>query len=117
MLTALKAAIPDTAATAVMAAAYAHDVGKSHKIWQDALCALAPPERRPTIDAGRPWAKSDRTGQLKFAGDVQFRHELASLLMLDGPLHGLLAHPGALSILSMTGSTRPEASRRIGVRT
>jgi CRISPR-associated endonuclease/helicase Cas3 len=28
---------------------------------------------------------------LRFAGDVHFRHELASLLMLDGPLDGLLA--------------------------
>src|SRR5208282_5974665 len=30
------------------------------------------------------------TGRLRFAGDVRFRHELASLLLLDGPLHGLL---------------------------
>lgn len=29
-------------------------------------------------------------GRLRFAGDVRFRHELASLLMLDGPLQGLL---------------------------
>jgi CRISPR-associated endonuclease/helicase Cas3 len=25
-----------------------------------------------------------------FAGDVSFRHELASLLLIDGPLHGLI---------------------------
>jgi CRISPR-associated endonuclease/helicase Cas3 len=66
-------------------------VGKSHKIWQDALCDLAPAGRRAEIDDGRPWAKSGQTGRLKFAGDVRFRHELASLLMLDGPLHGLFA--------------------------
>ena len=27
---------------------------------------------------------------LRFTGGVAFRHELASLLLIDGPLHGLL---------------------------
>ena len=39
---------------------------------------------------GRPWAKSGVTGAW-FGGGVPFRHELASLLMLDGPLNVLLA--------------------------
>jgi CRISPR-associated endonuclease/helicase Cas3 len=72
-------------------AAYLHDVGKAHKIWQDALCALASAERKAEIDASRPWAKSAVTGALRFDGGVAFRHELASLLMLDGPLRELLA--------------------------
>ena len=91
LLEALKPSIRGATSDATVAAAYAHDVGKSHKIWQDALCALAPAERRAEVDAGRPWAKSGQAGRLDFAGDVRFRHELASLLMLDGPLRGLLA--------------------------
>jgi CRISPR-associated endonuclease/helicase Cas3 len=81
---------PDAARTAVTAA-YLHDVGKAHKIWQDALCDLAAPERKAEVDAGRPWAKSDGQGRLRFDGGFGFRHELASMLMLDGPLHELLA--------------------------
>jgi CRISPR-associated endonuclease/helicase Cas3 len=84
-------------AEAVVAAAYLHDVGKAHPTWQDALCRLAPPGRADEIEAGRPWAKSDSTGRLRFAGNVPFRHELASLLIVDGPLRGFLgglAEPG-----------------------
>src|SRR5689334_25185111 len=84
-------ALPDGAARSLVAAAYLHDVGKAHGIWQDALCALAPEERRDEITAGRPWAKSGIDAPLRFEGDVAFRHELASLLILDGPLRGLLA--------------------------
>jgi CRISPR-associated endonuclease/helicase Cas3 len=90
LLKVLAPAISGATADAAVAAAYAHDVGKCHKIWQDALCDLAPDERRAEIGAGRPWAKSGQTGRLNFAGGVRFRHELASLLMLDGPLRGLL---------------------------
>jgi CRISPR-associated endonuclease/helicase Cas3 len=90
LLDVLKPNIGNAVADAAVVAAYAHDVGKCHKIWQDALCALAPSDRRAEIDAGGPWAKSGQGGRLRFAGDVQFRHELASLLMLDGPLDGLL---------------------------
>ncbi len=79
----------DAARSAVMAA-YLHDIGKAHKIWQDALCALASAERKDEIDARRPWAKSDSNKPLRFEGSVSFRHELASLLMLDGPLRELL---------------------------
>jgi len=91
LLSVIGAALPDGAAQAAVTAAYVHDVGKAHKIWQDALCSLAPAERKDEIDAGRPWAKSGGTGRLRFDGGVAFRHELASLLMLDGPLRDLLA--------------------------
>jgi CRISPR-associated endonuclease/helicase Cas3 len=91
LLSALRPGLPDAAAAAVVTAAYLHDIGKAHKIWQDALCGLAPAERKDEIDAGRPWAKSGGQGRLRFDGGVAFRHELASLLMLDGPLSDLLA--------------------------
>jgi CRISPR-associated endonuclease/helicase Cas3 len=71
-------------------AAYLHDAGKAYPTWQDALCDLAPPERQAEIMAGRPWAKSGSDKPLRFAGDVPFRHELASLLLADGPLHSLV---------------------------
>jgi len=83
--------LPDGAARSVEAAAYLHDVGKAHTIWQDALCSLAPEGQRDEIAAGRPWAKSGIDAPLRFEGGVAFRHELASLLILDGPLRGLLA--------------------------
>ena len=53
--------------------------------------ALAPADRRDEIDAGRPWAKSGCTGGCASTATCAFRHELASLLLLDGPLRGLLA--------------------------
>ena len=90
LLSALQPDLPDDAAPTVVTAAYLHDVGKAHKIWQDALCALAPADRKDEIDAGRPWAKSGGQGQLRFVGGVAFRHELASLMILDGPLRDLL---------------------------
>jgi CRISPR-associated endonuclease/helicase Cas3 len=83
--------VPDGAARSAVAAAYLHDVGKAHRIWQDALCGVAPEEWRDEVAAGRPWAKSGTSKRLLFAGGVAFRHELASLLLLDGPLHELLA--------------------------
>lgn len=89
LLAALRPTLPADAAAAVVTAAHLHDVGKAHKIWQDALCSLAPEEGKDEIDVGRPWAKSGGTGRLRFDGGA-FRHELASLLMLDGPLHELL---------------------------
>ena len=83
--------IPTDAARSAIVAGYLHDAGKAHEIWQDALCALAGNEEKAEIAVGRPWAKSGRDGALHFAGDVGFRHELASLLLIDGPLSGLLA--------------------------
>jgi CRISPR-associated endonuclease/helicase Cas3 len=91
LLSAIQADLPDGAAESALTAAYLHDVGKAHKTWQDALCRLAPAEREDEIEARRPWAKSDGTGELRFDGGVSFRHELASLLIIDGPLRELLA--------------------------
>jgi CRISPR-associated endonuclease/helicase Cas3 len=94
LLAALGAALPDGAADAVLTAAYLHDAGKAHAIWQNALCELALPEQRAEITAGRPWAKSAERGRLRFEGGVVFRHELASLLLVDGSLHELLKGAG-----------------------
>jgi CRISPR-associated endonuclease/helicase Cas3 len=93
LLAVLAPSIPPEAAAAVIVAGYLHDIGKAHVIWQDALCALADDDDQAEIAAGRPWAKSGTTskaGRLEFAGGPGFRHELASLLFLDGPLRGLL---------------------------
>ncbi|MBM7078327.1 type I-G CRISPR-associated helicase/endonuclease Cas3g [Micromonospora humida] len=84
--------LPVSVLRAVAVAAYAHDAGKAHPMWQDALCALAVPGDRDRVDAGRPWAKSGGSGRLVYPdGTSDFRHELVSLLLLDGPLRGLLA--------------------------
>jgi CRISPR-associated endonuclease/helicase Cas3 len=84
--------LPPGAARSAVIAGYLHDAGKAHEIWQDALCALAPDNEKDVITAGRPWAKSGGAGgRLEFAGGVAFRHELASLLLIDGPLRSLLA--------------------------
>ena len=90
LLSVLRPDLPDGAEQAVVTAAYLHDTGKAHKIWQDALRALALPGERDTIGTDGPWAKSGRDGRLRFAGGVSFRHELASLLLVDGPLRPVL---------------------------
>src|SRR5262249_24950217 len=93
LLEVLSPAISDSAWRSVIVAGWLHDVGKGHATWQDALCALAPASDRDMVAAGRPWAKSGSgaEGRLEFADGVRFRHELASLLLLDGPLRDLLA--------------------------
>ena len=94
LLAVLAPGIAPEAAAAAVAAGYLHDLGKAHPIWQDALCALADDDDADAVSAGRPWAKSGETsksGRLEFAGGPGFRHELASLMFLDGPLRGLLA--------------------------
>jgi CRISPR-associated endonuclease/helicase Cas3 len=91
LLGALRPAIPQAAGRSVVTAGYLHDVGKAHEIWQDALCNLATAEEKDDVAGGRPWAKSARSGSLDFEGGVAFRHELASLLLIDGPLCHLLA--------------------------
>ena len=92
LLSVLAPAVPPDAGQSAVIAGYLHDAGKAHEIWQDALCALAAEEEQDEITAGRPWAKSGGNGgALRFAGGVAFRHELASLLLIDGPLHDLLA--------------------------
>lgn len=90
LLDAIRPGVREQAKRAVVCAAYLHDIGKAHKIWQDALCELATPNERDRVGAARPWAKSGREGRLRFNGGVAFRHELASLLLLDGPLCGLI---------------------------
>ncbi|MBO0802479.1 MAG: CRISPR-associated helicase Cas3' [Nocardiopsaceae bacterium] len=87
----LKPDIDDAPLRSAITAAYLHDLGKAHPIWQDALCALATAEDEARVAAGRPWAKSGgKGGALRFAGGVAFRHELASVLLLDGPYCHLL---------------------------
>ncbi len=90
LLDVLHPKLPDGTALSAVTAAYLHDVGKAHEIWQDALCDLAEPDEEDRINAGRSWAKSKSDGRLFFKGGVAFRHELASLLILDGPLNDLL---------------------------
>ncbi|MFI2663399.1 CRISPR-associated helicase/endonuclease Cas3 [Micromonospora carbonacea] len=92
LIAAIGLVLPGPVLRAVAVAAYAHDVGKAHPTWQDALCALAGPADREWVDAGRPWAKSGVDGRLVYPdATTSFRHELVSLLLLDGPLRGLLA--------------------------
>jgi CRISPR-associated endonuclease/helicase Cas3 len=91
LLAVLAPAISQASARAVVLAGYLHDSGKAHATWQDALCALAEESAAAAIAAGRPWAKSGTNGLLEFSGGVSFRHELASLLLVDGPLRALLA--------------------------
>jgi CRISPR-associated endonuclease/helicase Cas3 len=81
--------LPTGTADAVVQAAYAHDVGKCHPVWQEALCRLAPDDTRADIDTDRLWAKSHVNGPLRLPDG--FRHELVSLLLLDGPLSELAA--------------------------
>jgi CRISPR-associated endonuclease/helicase Cas3 len=91
LLAVLAPSIPPEAARSAIVAGYLHDLGKAHEIWQNAICALADDEEKAGIEAGRPWAKSGGNGALLFAHGVAFRHELASLLLIDGPLAALAA--------------------------
>lgn len=90
LLTAIGPTLPPGAAEDVILAGYVHDAGKLHPLWQEALCRLAPPEHRAAIDANRPWAKSGINGRLEYPHGGPFRHELVTLLLLDGPLRPLL---------------------------
>jgi CRISPR-associated endonuclease/helicase Cas3 len=91
LLDVLRPALPEGAARSAVIAGYLHDAGKAHEIWQDAICRLAPADEAEAIGKGRPWAKSAVKGRLVFAGQAPFRHELASLLLADGPLRDILA--------------------------
>ncbi|MGW0435718.1 type I-G CRISPR-associated helicase/endonuclease Cas3g [Micromonospora sp. NPDC003197] len=90
LIDAIDPALSDELRQAAVLAGNSHDCGKGHPTWQDALCVLAGEADRQRIEAGRPWAKSGIDRPLKFAGGINFRHEFASLLLLDGPLRGLL---------------------------
>jgi len=90
LLAAICPALPAGTAEAAVTAAYSHDSGKIHDTWQAALCRLAGDNERERIDAGGPWAKSAVNGRLRFPDGAVFRHELVSMLLLDGPLRGLL---------------------------
>lgn len=97
LLHAIRPALPDGVSRAVEVAAYAHDAGKCHQVWQQALCRLAGEEYEQRMADG-PWAKSAVDGRLRYrdgnGDEIAFRHELVSMLLLDGPLRGLLAGVG-----------------------
>jgi CRISPR-associated endonuclease/helicase Cas3 len=86
LLGAIRPALPDGVAEAVVRAGYVHDAGKVHEVWQEALCRLAPPEQREQLSKDWPWAKSAENGRLRYRDGVKFRHELVSMMLLDGPL-------------------------------
>jgi CRISPR-associated endonuclease/helicase Cas3 len=92
LIAVLDPAVPAAARESAVVAGYLHDVGKAHETWQDALCALAPAADQAAVQSGRPWAKSGSgaEGRLEFAHGGSFRHELASLLLIDVPLRSLL---------------------------
>jgi CRISPR-associated endonuclease/helicase Cas3 len=90
LLAALAPKLPAGVAEAAVRAGRLHDTGKAHPTWQDALCRLAQPRERQRVDSGRPWAKSPHSGRLHYRDAEGFRHELVSLLLLDGPLKDLL---------------------------
>ncbi|MEV6928449.1 CRISPR-associated helicase Cas3' [Dactylosporangium sp. NPDC051485] len=90
LVAALRLTLATSATRAAVVAGYAHDAGKCYPGWQDALCCLAGVPEPAWVTAGRPWAKAGVEGRLRFSDGVMFRHELVSLLLLDGPLVGLL---------------------------
>ena len=92
--------------------------------------------RRPRSHAGRRGPSPAATARLQFAGGVAFRHELASLLLLDGPLRAcwptspdpdltrylVLAHHGKLRVqvrdpgdLAVLPPARPRRTRSSGL--
>ena len=110
LLAVLAPSIPPEAARSAIIAGYLHDLGKAHEIWQDAICALADETRRGP--GSRPAARGPSravTAALLFADGVAFRHELASLLLIDGPLAALLAESPTPTSPS-TWSSRTTAS-------
>src|SRR5262249_39669556 len=86
----LRPGLPAGPAETAVTAAYLHDAGKAYPTWQKALCAVAGAGLADKIAAGGRGPKSAGDKPLRFSGDVPFRHELASLLLVDGPLQSLL---------------------------
>ncbi|AFA74568.1 CRISPR-associated helicase Cas3 [Gordonia polyisoprenivorans VH2] len=70
----------------IVLAARLHDIGKAHPLWQNAL------QRTVEVpESGKVWAKSPGRGRLVYADDVKsFRHELASVALLDAEYADLL---------------------------
>ena len=70
----------------VVLSAYLHDLGKAHSTWQKALQATGEPPDRSIA-----WAKSPGKSRLVYEGGItSFRHELASVAMLDAEMSHLL---------------------------
>lgn len=127
LLDALDPALEDRARQALEVAAFWHDVGKAHRVFQQALLKQLDEARRAPRE-GQFWAKSP-LGRLSYERR-HFRHELASALaLLTAPpeLHGLsgqaldlatylvAAHHGKvrMAIRSLRGEQRPaEEGRR-----
>ena len=72
--------LPGPVAEAVEWAAYLHDVGKAHPVFQAMLRASAGDDERP--DATVLWAKSSKAKRARVERRG-FRHELASALLVD----------------------------------
>ena len=67
--------------SAAIVAGRLHDIGKASPVWQNAALATADEERRPSLEAGGPFAKTGNSKALRFSPRF-FRHELASALAL-----------------------------------
>ncbi|MEP9417650.1 CRISPR-associated helicase Cas3' [Gordonia sp. VNQ95] len=70
----------------IVLAARLHDIGKAHPLWQNALQQTA-----TMPDRDKVWAKSPGHGRLVYGdGITSFRHELASVALLDSSHADLL---------------------------
>ncbi len=128
LLDSVDAVLEDQMREALDVAAFWHDVGKAHEVFQGALLEPLAEEER-ALRAARLWAKAPLGHRLSYERPY-FRHELASALaLLAAPpeLHGLdgraldlaaylvAAHHGKVrvAIRSLPGEKRPpEAERR-----
>lgn len=71
----------------IVLAARLHDIGKAHPLWQNALQKTA-----DVPESGKVWAKSPGRGRLAYGENVKsFRHELASVALLDSAFATLLS--------------------------
>ena len=98
-------ALPDGAARSVVAAAYLHDVGKAHKIWQDALCGLAPADREDEIDGRAPMGQVGH----RRAAAVRGRRRVPART-------GFPAHPGRAAARPAGGRARRRPGQVPGAR-
>ncbi|GAC85685.1 putative CRISPR-associated protein [Gordonia paraffinivorans NBRC 108238] len=79
----------ESTASDIVLAARLHDLGKAHPMWQQALQRTA---EVPAPD--KVWAKSPGRGRLVYDGVKSFRHELASVALLDSGYPELLDAAG-----------------------